>query len=270
MEATGWGVDRNSAHDWSKMVNGVQKYIRSLRWNAKLVLAERQIKYYNMLAKFVDEHTLELHDPKKNKKETVTAKNILIAVGGRPTYLANIPQELTISSDDIFYLKQNPGKTLVVGASYIALECAGFLRGMGNDVTVMVRSILLRSFDQGCAVKVGQYMEQRGTKFIYGSVPERIEKTEDGKKKVTWTDKNGIEQSDVYDSVLVAIGRTANTPYLNLEGAGVKYDTANLKIFTSDAEQTNVPHIYCVGDCAFGRPELTPPAVMVIKDIYNK
>jgi len=265
MEGTGWGVDRTTPHDWTKMTSGVQKYIRSLRWNAKLVLTERGIKYYNMLASFVDEHTIEVHDPKKNKKETVTAKNILIAVGGRPTYLSNIEKELTISSDDIFYLKQNPGKTLVVGASYIALECAGFLRGMGNDVTVMVRSILLRSFDQACATKVGQYMELRGTKFIYGSVPERIEKTEDGKKRVFWSDKNGIEQSEVYDTVLVAIGRTANTQYLNLEKAGVKYDQANLKIFTTDAEQTNVPHIYCVGDCAFGRPELTPPAVMAGK-----
>jgi thioredoxin reductase (NADPH) len=41
-----------------------------------------------------------------------------------------------------------PGKTLVVGASYVALECAGFLAGLGFDVTVMVRSIFLRGFDQ--------------------------------------------------------------------------------------------------------------------------
>jgi len=265
MEGVGWGVDRQTSHNWTKMVDGVQKYIRQLRWNAKLVLAQLQIKYYNMLAKFVDAHTIELLDPKKNKKETITAKNILIAVGGRPTYLANIPKELTISSDDIFYLKENPGKTLVVGASYIALECAGFLTGVGNDVTVMVRSVLLRSFDQSCAVKVGKYMELRGTKFIYGSVPSNIEKTEDGKKKVTWTGKDGVEHSEVYDSVLVAIGRTANTAYLNLESTGVKYDADNLKIFTDDADKTNIAHIYSLGDCAQGRPELTPPAVMAGK-----
>jgi thioredoxin reductase (NADPH) len=135
-EAVGWTVDTKSVHDWGKMTEGVSKYIRQLRWNAKLVLAQIGVKYYNMLARFVDDHTIEVHDPKKNKKETITAKTILIAVGGRPTYLPNIDPQLTISSDDIFYLKQNPGKTLVVGASYIALECAGFLRGLGNDVTV--------------------------------------------------------------------------------------------------------------------------------------
>ena len=53
-------------------------------------------------------------------------------------------QELGITSDDIFSLAHSPGKTLLVGASYIALECAGFLRGLGLDVTVMIRSILLR------------------------------------------------------------------------------------------------------------------------------
>lgn len=264
-EAVGWGVDNKTQHNWEAMTEGVSKYIRQLRWNAKLVLAQIGIKYYNQLAKVIDNHTIEVHDPKKDRSEKVTAKNILIAVGGRPTYLPNIDPALTISSDDIFYLKQNPGKTLVVGASYIALECAGFLRGLGNDVTVMVRSILLRSFDQGSATRVGQYMELKGTKFIYKAVPEKIEKTEDGKKRVFWKDTNGNVQSEVYDTVLVAVGRTANTKYLNLEAVGIKYDAENLKIFTDEQERTNVPNIYCIGDCAYGKPELTPPAVMAGK-----
>jgi len=246
------------------MTESVHQYIRQLRWDAKLVLAQLGIKYYNMLARFIDAHTIELHDPKKNKKEVITANNILIAVGGRPTYLANIPKELTISSDDIFYLKQNPGKTLVVGASYIALETAGFLTGFGNDVSVMVRSKLLRSFDQNVAERIGQYMEHKGTKFINGAVPEKIEKLEDGKKRVYWTNKDKIVQSEDFDTVIVAIGRIANTPYLNLESVGVRYDPQNYKVYTNDADQTNIENIFSLGDCAFGRPELTPPAVMVI------
>jgi len=47
----------------------------------------------------------------------------------------------------MFSLKRAPGKTLVVGASYVALECAGFLTAFGYDTTVMVRSIFLRGFD---------------------------------------------------------------------------------------------------------------------------
>ena len=92
--------------------------------------------------------------------QTVTADKIIIAVGGRPSY-PGIPgdTELGISSDDIFSIKKAPGKTLIIGASYVALECAGFLRALGYDATVMVRSILLRGFDQDMANRIGVAME---------------------------------------------------------------------------------------------------------------
>lgn len=77
-------------------------------------------------------------------------------------------------SDDLFSLPYCPGKTLVVGASYVALECAGFLAGIGLDVTVMVRSILLRGFDQDMANKIGEHMEEHGVKFIRQFVPIKV------------------------------------------------------------------------------------------------
>lgn len=62
----------------------------------------------------------------------------MIAVGGRPVIPDDIPGavEHCMTSDDIFSRETSPGKTLVVGASYIALECAGFMRELGLDVTV--------------------------------------------------------------------------------------------------------------------------------------
>lgn len=57
----------------------------------------------------------------KGQNEVVTAKNILIATGGRPTPPGIPGEEHAITSDDIFWKSKNPGKTLVVGASYIAL-----------------------------------------------------------------------------------------------------------------------------------------------------
>lgn len=75
------------------------------------------------------------------------------------------PLPLVSYSDDLFSLPYCPGSTLVVGASYVGLECAGFLAGLGLDVTVMVRSVLLRGFDQEMAEKVGAYLEQQGVKF---------------------------------------------------------------------------------------------------------
>lgn len=81
---------------------------------------------------------------------------------------------LTSCSDDLFYLPYCPGKTLVVGASYVALECGGFLAGLGLDVTVMVRSILLRGFDQDMANRAGEHMETHGVKFLRKFVPVKV------------------------------------------------------------------------------------------------
>jgi len=78
------------------------------------------------------------------------------------------------ASDDIFSLSYCPGKTLSVGASYVSLECAGFLRGLGLDVTVMVRSILLRGFDQQMAELAGDVMKTEGVKFLRPCVPTKV------------------------------------------------------------------------------------------------
>lgn len=128
----------------------------------------------------------------------------------------------------------------------------------------MVRSILLRGFDQDAAKKVGQYMEKVGVKFIQESVPTKIEKLENGNKLVTYENKNGESFSEEFETVLFAIGRTANTAKLNLEAAGVRINPRNLKIIVNEKDESNIPHIYALGDVSDGRPELTPPAVMVI------
>lgn len=85
--------------------------------------------------------------------------------------LSRVPRSC---SDDLFSLPYCPGKTLVIGASYVALECGGFLAGLGLDVTVMVRSILLRGFDQDMANRAGDHMETHGVKFIREFVPVKV------------------------------------------------------------------------------------------------
>lgn len=167
-------------------MQNVQKHIKSSNWGYKADMIKLKIKYYNMYATFIDAHTIHLDNGKT--KDKVTADKIVIAVGGRPQY-PGIPgdKQFGITSDDLFSKKTAPGKTLVVGASYVALECAGFLTALGYDATVMVRSILLRGFDQDMANRIGQYMEAYGTKFIRGAVPTKLEKPDPaGKILVTW------------------------------------------------------------------------------------
>lgn len=97
-------------HDWETLKNNVSQHIASLNFGYKGELMENKIKYFNSYASFIDEHTLELEN-QKGQKSKITARRILIAVGGRPTY-PDIPgAHLAISSDDIFTLKKPPGKT---------------------------------------------------------------------------------------------------------------------------------------------------------------
>lgn len=79
----------------------------------------RKIEYINALGYFKDPHTI-CGKTKTGEEKVFTAKNILIAVGGRPKY-PDIPgaMEYGITSDDIFSLEKPPGKTLVVGGGCI-------------------------------------------------------------------------------------------------------------------------------------------------------
>lgn len=172
----------------------------------------------------------------------------MIATGGRPSY-PGIPgdKEFGITSDDMFMMKKTPGKTLVVGASYVALECAGFLTAFGYDTSVMVRSIFLRGFDQDMANRIADHMGNHHTKFIRDSVPTKLEKSDpEGRIKVTWNSGN-VEASEEFDTVLFAIGRYALTEGLNLKNAGLVAEK-NGKFIVNEFEQTNIPHIYAIGD----------------------
>jgi len=237
----GGGGD-NVEHSWEELRENVINHIRSLNFKYRVKLRERNVTYLNKLGRFVDNHTLELTD-KKGKVSQITSSRFLIAVGGRPTPIDCPGGELGISSDDIFSLETNPGKTLCVGASYISLECAGFLAGLGLDTTVAVRSILLRGFDRECADKIGDYMVKHGVKFKREVTPAKMEKLESGKIKVTFSDNT----ADEYNTVLGAIGRTADTANLGLENVGVEINPKNKKII-GKLEQSSCPNIYAVGD----------------------
>jgi len=125
-----------------------------------------------------------------------------------------------------------------------------------GDVTVAVRSILLRGFDRECAERIGEYMEEHGVKFKMRVTPSKLETVKEGRIKVSFSDGT----SDVYDTVLGAVGRTADTINLGLESVNVDTNPKNRKIKTR-FEQSSCPNIYAVGDVMDGCPELTPVAI---------
>ena len=141
------------------MKDEIQNYVKSINFGYRVKLREEKVDYLNAFGVFVDKNKIKVKNncfiqtlntffmsfpkqliDKKGKESFLTAQTFIIATGERPRYPTDVPgvKEYAITSDDLFSLPYSPGKTLVIGASYVALECAGFLRGIGLDVTVMV------------------------------------------------------------------------------------------------------------------------------------
>ena len=259
----GWANLDAGKHDWPTLRQNVQDHIKGLNFSYRVQLREAGITYLNKLGRFTGPNTMELTDA-KGKKQTITAARFVVATGGRPSELAIPGGELAITSDDIFMKETAPGKTCVVGAGYVALECAGFLSALHQgEVTVLVRSTPLRTFDRDVVNYVQDFMMKRGTKIVTGVLPNSIQKLPSGKLLVSYG-----ETSEEFDTVLEAIGRTPDIAGLNLasvnEGAGVKVHATSGKIVCTN-EQTSVPHIYAIGDIVHGCPELTPVAILAGK-----
>lgn len=85
---------------------------------------------------------------------------------------------------------------------------------------------------------------------MWRCIPKSVEKLADGKLKVTWTNQASEEFSDTFDTILFAIGRRALTRELHIDRTGIKVAGDGEKIDAVN-EQTNVPHIYAVGDILY-------------------
>lgn len=189
--------------------------------------------------------------------KTITAKNILIAVGGWP-FKPDIPGiEHTITSNEIFYLKEQPKRMVVVGGGFIALEFAQIMDGLGTDVTLMYRGdMFLRGFDNDMRQHLAEEMERNTNIDIqFNTDPKEIIKNEDGSFTVVTQDGNKVE----CDQVLYATGRKGKIDKLNLESAGVKNENSFIPV--DEYSRTNVDNIYAVGDVT-DRIALTPVALM--------
>jgi thioredoxin reductase (NADPH) len=188
-KAYGWdlGDQASYQHSWEKLRENVQDYIKGLNFGYRVQLREKNVTYLNKLGSFQSAHELVCTDA-KGKVEVITAARFVLAVGGRPTPLDCPGAEYAISSDDVFSLAHAPGKTCVVGAGYVALECAGFLAGLNQgEVTVLVRSIPLRGFDRDTIEHVTKSLDNVGVKMILGATPISIQKLPTGKLLVEYS-----------------------------------------------------------------------------------
>ncbi|XP_075170553.1 thioredoxin reductase 1, mitochondrial-like [Haematobia irritans] len=258
----GWNLPREDSImlNWSKLIEKIQNNIKSTNWTLKVEFRSKKIDYLNGKASLIDKNTVKVV-LRNGQERLIMGRYICIAAGNRPVY-PEIPgaQEYGITSDDLFKLNKPPGKTLLVGAGYISMECAGFLRTFGYDVTVMVREVILRNFDQQMASIVRQSMQERGVKFLLHCIPLNVRKLYDNVLEVRYRNtKTHKEIIEVFETIIWAIGRKASLDCLNLVAVGI--ETQNDFIVVNDYEQTSISNVYAIGDIAKDRPQLTPVAI---------
>lgn len=122
---------------------------------------------------------------------------------------------MAITSDDLFWMKKKPGNTLVVGGGYVAVEIAGFLGELGFNVSMMTRGEYLRSFDRDMVAYILKDLQFRKINVIPTSLPVELVKNENHITAKIVNQVTKAESSMNFDTVVFAVGRSANTQYLN-------------------------------------------------------
>ena len=150
MEGYGWKGATPGKFDWKVfLANKNQEISRLNNVYQNFVLKSAGVEVIEATGSLVGPHSVAIHATTTGETSIVTAKNILIAVGGWPYKPSNIPGiEHAITSNEIFYLEEQPKRIVVVGGGFIALEFASIMDGLGSDVTLMYRGdLFLRGFD---------------------------------------------------------------------------------------------------------------------------
>lgn len=246
----GWSVG-DVSFDWATLRDSIQTEVNRLSGIYSNILEKNGATLFSERAEFVDKHTVKLKTSGKN----VTAKTILIAVGGRPWMPKIKGHEYAIMSDDAFLLDELPERILIIGGGYIASEFAGIFAGLGVKTVQAYRgSQLLNGFDPEVRDEAGIVQENNGIDVRYNISPKEIKKSTGG-YIVTFDDGSKIGT----DLVFMATGRKPHTSELGLEKADIEVDESGA-VKVDKYSQTTASNIYAVGDVT-NRVNLTPVAI---------
>ncbi|XJS10097.1 glutathione-disulfide reductase [Aerococcaceae bacterium WGS1372] len=239
----------NVEFNYTEFLDARDGYISRSRQGYTNSFEKNGITLIEGCAKFVDDKTLEVEG------EKYTAKNILIATGGRPAPINVKGGDLLDSSDDFFNWTDLPESVAVIGAGYIAVELSQVLSNLGVETTLVTRyEKPLRSFDDMVsdilmdAMKVDGPTHIANTSFDeYRRKDGRIECLVDGEVKLT------------VDRVIAAVGRQANTDNLGIENTSIQLDEVG-QVVVNDRHETHAEGVYAIGD-VIDRLDLTPVAI---------
>lgn len=258
-----WGVEYGKPQlSLDKLRARKEKVISNLSGGLKQLAKRRNVTVINARGTLQDANTLLLEgeDESIPAGGKITFDNLVIATGSTPT----MPPAFALDTDRVMdstgalELLDIPETMLVVGGGYIGLEMASVYANLGTKVSIVeLMDGLLMGADRDLAKPLSKHIHALVEDRVFlktkvGSLGDRGDKVE---VAFEGPEKFGVE---LYDRVLVSIGRRPTSRGIGLENTGVQTDQRGFIVCNSQ-KQTHVPNIYAIGDVA-GEPMLAHKA----------
>lgn len=259
-KATEWGLNFDgSSVDIKKLLIWKEKVVNQLTKGLGQLTKIRKINYVKAMATFTDNHTLKLRHNDKSES-TLNFDKAIIATGSDAIELAEakFDHQKIMDAGSALQLKDIPKNMLVVGAGYIGLEMSVIYQALGCKITLVeATSGILPGMSRDLA-KV--FQKERQTLLKNALFKTKVIEVQKKSKrlKVTLENDEGQQTTKSFDKILVAIGQSPNIQNIGIDAAGIETNEQGF-ISVNEYRQTNIPHIYAVGDVA-GEPLLAHKA----------
>ena len=233
-------IDAEKLRDWKNQVVG------RLTGGLTQLAKRRKVRVITATAEFESPNSLQL-----DTGETVAFEQCIIAAGSQSMMLPGLPDDPRIvDSTGALELHPLPKRMLVVGGGIIGLEMACVYAALGTDVSVVeLTDTLMPGTDPDLVKPLQKIVGQRYEAIMLSTKVTGMQATEAGIEVSFEGEK--APSAEVYDRVLVAIGRRANGDKIAAEKAGVAVDERGI-VAVDRQMRTNVPHIFAIGDLAGG------------------
>ncbi len=243
-------IDRDKLRAWKNRV------VTRLTNGLSLLAKQRRVVVIHGEAKFSGRYSLDVQTEKGPQR--VDFKQCIIAAGSESARLPGLPDDpRVIDSTGALELPVDCKRLLVIGGGIIGLEMACVYDALGVQVSVVELSDgLMPGTDRDLVRPLQKRIEKRYERIMLSTKVAKLEATPAGLRASF--DGPEAPEPQMYDRVLVAVGRTANGNAANAAAAGVAVSPRGI-IAVDKQMRTNVPHIFAIGDVV-GAPMLAHKA----------
>jgi dihydrolipoamide dehydrogenase len=241
-------LDIDKIRDWKSSVT------KGLNDGLGALAKQRKVTVIQGVASFTSANTLMVGEA------TVTFENAIIAAGSQATEIPSFPNDdpRLWDSSDALALSFIPKKLLIVGGGIIGLEMATVYHALGSEIHVVeLREQIIPECDKDLVMPLFRRIKKQYKSIWLETKVTTIEAQDEG-LKVSFEGK-GAPESEIFDAVLVAVGRRPNGKKIGAELAGVAVDDYGF-IAVDKQQRTNVSNIFAIGDIV-GQPMLAHKAV---------